>query len=144
MKDHDTAPVLRELDVDECRRLLAQGVIGRVGFNGPDGPVVLPVNYTMDGDTVLFRTGFGGPMDESLDTGAAGLEFKIAFEVDHIDTAAREGWSVLVQGAAHRVTSDDELAAARDAAVQPWAGGERALHIRVVPTRITGRRVRGS
>ncbi|MEO3811610.1 pyridoxamine 5'-phosphate oxidase family protein [Sphaerisporangium sp. B11E5] len=141
MGDDDTAPVLRELDAEECRRLLDQGVVGRVGFTGPDGPVVLPVNYTMCGDTVLFRTGFGGPMDEDLDTGVAGVELKVAFEVDHIDTVTREGWSVLVQGAAHRVTSEEELATVRATAVEPWPGGERRLYVRVVPTRITGRRV---
>jgi nitroimidazol reductase NimA-like FMN-containing flavoprotein (pyridoxamine 5'-phosphate oxidase superfamily) len=142
MKDRITPPVLEELDVKECLRLISPGGIGRVGFNTPNGPTVLPVNYTMHGRAVVYRTAFGGPMDEDLSTGVKGVEFKIAFEVDHIDTATREGWSVLIQGAAHRISSEEELTAVSTSAVQPWAGGERRLYIRVDPVQLTGRRVR--
>src|SRR6476620_3540458 len=130
MSDRSTPAVMEELDAEECLRLISPGGVGRVGFTTPAGPTVLPVNYTMDGRAVLFRTAFGGPMDDDLSTGIRGVELKIAFEVDHIDTVAREGWSVLVQGAAHRVT-EEELAALSSSAAEPWAGGERRLYIRV-------------
>jgi nitroimidazol reductase NimA-like FMN-containing flavoprotein (pyridoxamine 5'-phosphate oxidase superfamily) len=141
MSDRSTSAVLEELDTEECLRLISPGGVGRVGFNTPDGPTVLPVNYTMDGRAVLFRTAFGGPMDKDLSTGIRGVELKIAFEVDHIDTAAREGWSVLIQGAAHRV-SEEELATLSSPVAEPWAGGERRLYIRVDPVQLTGRRIR--
>ncbi|WP_424533200.1 pyridoxamine 5'-phosphate oxidase family protein [Sphaerisporangium viridialbum] len=140
MNDRMAPPVLEELDADECLRLISPGGVGRVGFNTPTGPVVLPVNYTMHDGAVLFRTAFGGPMDEALSTGVKGVEFKIAFEVDHIDTASREGWSVLIQGAAHHVSSEEELAAV-SGSVEPWVGGERRLYIRVTPVQLTGRRI---
>ncbi|MFC4590982.1 pyridoxamine 5'-phosphate oxidase family protein [Sphaerisporangium corydalis] len=142
MNERVSAPVLEELDAEECLRLISPGGVGRVAFTGSAGPVVIPVNYTMLGSSVLFRTAFGGPMDEDLSTGVRGVEFKIAFEVDHIDAAARKGWSVLIQGAAHRVSSEEELATVSSAAVEPWAGGERRLYIRVDPVRLTGRRIR--
>ncbi|GII76710.1 hypothetical protein Sru01_16920 [Sphaerisporangium rufum] len=141
MNDPDGRPVLEDLAAEECLKLISDGGIGRVGFATPSGPMVLPVNYTMHDGTVLFRTAFGGPMDQDLSTGVPGVEFKIAFEVDSLDAAAREGWSVLVQGAAHRVTSEEELAAVQGTPVEPWAGGERRLYIRVTPTQITGRRI---
>ncbi|MEU8272169.1 pyridoxamine 5'-phosphate oxidase family protein [Sphaerisporangium sp. NPDC049002] len=141
MNNRIAPPVLEELDADECLRLISPGGVGRVGFNTPAGPAVLPVNYTMHGKAVLFRTAFGGPMDEDLSTGVKGVEFKIAFEVDRIDTETREGWSVLIQGAAHRISSEEELAALSDSAVEPWAGGERRLYIRVDPVQLTGRRI---
>ncbi|MCW2876404.1 MAG: hypothetical protein JWQ95_504 [Sphaerisporangium sp.] len=141
MSDRSATPVLEELDTEECLRLISPGGIGRVGFNTAAGPTVLPVNYTMDGRAVLFRTAFGGPMDEDLSTGVRGVELKIAFEVDQIDTAVREGWSVLIQGAAHRV-SEEELATLSSSAAEPWAGGERRLYIRVHPVQLTGRRIR--
>ncbi|MFC4536052.1 pyridoxamine 5'-phosphate oxidase family protein [Sphaerisporangium dianthi] len=144
MNDRVAPPSLEELDLEECLRLIAPGGVGRVGFTAGGGPVILPVNYTLYEKSVLFRTALGGPLDEDLSTGVAGVELKVAFEVDDFDVAARVGWSVLIQGAAHRVSSDDELAAVRGAAVEPWAGDERRLYVRINPVQITGRRIRRS
>ncbi|NRQ39235.1 helix-turn-helix domain-containing protein [Nonomuraea sp. NN258] len=132
-------PSLETLDPGECLRLIAPGGIGRVAFNGSHGPTVLPVNYTLHDGAVVFRTAAGGPMDQDLRSGVTGVEIKIAFEVDRIDEARREGWSVLVQGPAHHLTPGE----APGSDVTPWAGGERTLHIRIVPDRITGRRIHG-
>ncbi|WP_214414449.1 pyridoxamine 5'-phosphate oxidase family protein [Sphaerisporangium fuscum] len=142
MNDRIAPPVLEELDTAECLKLISPGGIGRVGFNAPSGPVVLPVNYAVHHGTVLFRTAFGGPMDEDLSTGVRGVELKIAFEVDHIEPESREGWSVLIQGPAHRITTEEEFAALEADGVESWAGGERRLYISVTPLQITGRRIR--
>jgi len=48
---------------------------------------------------------------------------------------------VLIQGPAHHVTSAEQDAV-REAGVEPWAPGPRELFVRIVPSRITGRRVR--
>ncbi|MGW0801520.1 helix-turn-helix domain-containing protein [Nonomuraea sp. NPDC002799] len=135
-------PVLEVLEPEECLRLIAPGGIGRMAFNGSDGPAVLPVNYRLHDGAIVFRTARNGPMDQDLRTGLEGVDIKIGFEVDRIDEARHEGWSVLVQGPAHHVP-EDEVAKVSDADVTPWAGGERHLYIRVVPSRITGRRIRG-
>ncbi|MCA2178075.1 pyridoxamine 5'-phosphate oxidase family protein [Nonomuraea glycinis] len=136
------APVLEELDEKECLRLIAPGGIGRVAFNGSHGPTVLPVNYQVHEGAILFRTAAGGPMDQDLRTGMQGVEIKVGFEVDQIDEAHREGWSVLVQGPAHHV-SEEETAALIGADVSPWAGGDRRLYVRIIPSQITGRRIHG-
>ncbi|NUW39466.1 pyridoxamine 5'-phosphate oxidase family protein [Nonomuraea rhodomycinica] len=135
-------PVLKVLEPEECLRLIAPGGIGRVAFNGSHGPTVLPVNYRLHGGAIVFRTAFGGPMDQDLRTGLEGVEIKVGFEVDRIDEAHRQGWSVLIQGPAHHMR-DDEAAEMADAGITPWAGGERRLYIRIVPHRITGRRIHG-
>ncbi|QYC42500.1 anaerobic benzoate catabolism transcriptional regulator [Nonomuraea coxensis DSM 45129] len=135
-------PSLEVLSEEECRRLIAPGGIGRVAFSGSHGPTVLPVNFKMHRGAVVFRTAYGGPMDQDLRSGVAGVEIKIAFEVDRIDEARREGWSVLVQGAAHHVP-EEEAATAAGCEVTPWAGGERHLYVRIVPQQITGRRIHG-
>ena len=44
-------------------------------------------------------------------------------------------------GAAHHVDSEVELDAVRQTGVQPWPGGEKDLFIRIVPDRVTGRRI---
>ncbi|GGL08110.1 hypothetical protein Sme01_67850 [Sphaerisporangium melleum] len=141
MNDRVAPPSLEELDLGECLRLIAPGGIGRVGFTTASGPVILPVTYTMYDKSVLFRTALGGPLDEDLSTGVQGVELKVAFEVDDFDSERRTGWSVLIQGAAHRVSSEEELAAVQASGVEPWAGGERRLYVRITPVQVTGRRV---
>ncbi len=133
--------VIQPLAEAECLRLLAAGGVGRIGYSGRFGPTILPVNFALHGQTIVFRTGQHSPMGEDLRTGMADAAYKVAFEVDEISPATREGWSVLVQGAAHHVDSAAELAGVRQTGVQPWPGGEKELFIRIVPDRVTGRRI---
>ncbi len=132
--------VIEELDENECLELVSPGGIGRIAYVGRFGPAVLPVNYKVQDGAIVFRTAENGPLDEDLRTGIADADYKVAFEIDDIDTAARRGWSVLVQGPAHHVTGADEDAV-RAAGVESWAPGDRELFVRIVPTRVTGRRV---
>jgi nitroimidazol reductase NimA-like FMN-containing flavoprotein (pyridoxamine 5'-phosphate oxidase superfamily) len=133
--------VLEELDEAECLRLIASGGIGRIGFSGRYGPTVMPVNYQLYEGTIVFRTAQDSATDEDLRTGIANAEYKVAFEIDDFDSAARTGWSVLIQGSAHHVESEDERASVAGAGVDPWPGGDRDLFLRITPMRITGRRV---
>ena len=133
--------MLEELDEAECLRLIASGGVGRIGYSGRYGPTVMPVNYRLYEGTIVFRTAQDSATDEDLRTGIANAEFKVAFEIDDFDTAARTGWSVLIQGSAHHVESEAERAAVAGAGVDPWAGGDRELFLRIIPTRVTGRRV---
>ena len=132
--------VIEELDEDTCLQLISRGGIGRIGYTGRFGMVVLPVNYALHDDAVVFRTAEHGPLDEDLRTGIDGAEYKVAFEIDDIDLAGRQGWSVLIQGPAHHVAEAEQDAAAQ-AGVQALAPGERELFVRIVPSRITGRRI---
>lgn len=133
--------MLEELDEAECLRLIASGGVGRIGYSGRYGPTVMPVNYRLYEGTIVFRTAQDSATDEDLRTGIANAEFKVAFEIDDFDTAARTGWSVLIQGSAHHVESEAERASVAGAGVDPWPGGDRELFLRIIPTRVTGRRV---
>jgi nitroimidazol reductase NimA-like FMN-containing flavoprotein (pyridoxamine 5'-phosphate oxidase superfamily) len=133
--------VLEELDKAECLRLIASGGIGRIGYSGRYGPTVMPVNYQLYDGTIVFRTAQDSATDEDLRTGIANAEYKVAFEIDEFDTAARTGWSVLVQGSAHHVESAAERASVAGAGVEPWPGEDRELFLRIVPSRVTGRRI---
>ena len=132
--------VIEELDEDQCLSLIAGGGIGRIAYTSRFGPAVLPVNYALQDGAVVFRTAAHGPLDEDLRTGIADADYKVAFEIDSIDSAAQEGWSVLIQGPAHHVTGTGEDAV-RKAGIESWAPGDRELFVRIVPSRITGRRV---
>jgi nitroimidazol reductase NimA-like FMN-containing flavoprotein (pyridoxamine 5'-phosphate oxidase superfamily) len=143
MSDHTTgSPALQQLDEAECLRLISPGGVGRLAYSGRFGLTVLPVNYRVHDAAIVFRTAHDGSTDQDLRTGIAGADFMVAFEIDDIDAGAREGWSVLIQGPAHHVESAADRTSILAAGVEPWAGGDRELFLRITPTRITGRRIR--
>lgn len=137
----DQGRVLEELDEAECLRLISAGGVGRIAYTGRYGPTVLPVNYKLHQGTIVFRAEQDSATDEDLRTGIANAEYKVAFEIDEFNPSAREGWSVLIQGAAHHVDSEAERASVLEAGVEPWAAGPRELFLRIIPSRITGRRI---
>jgi nitroimidazol reductase NimA-like FMN-containing flavoprotein (pyridoxamine 5'-phosphate oxidase superfamily) len=132
--------VIEELDEDQCLTLIGQGGIGRIAYTSRFGPTVLPVNYALHDGAIVFRTAENGSLDEDLRTGIAHAAYKVAFEIDSIELAGQQGWSVLIQGPAHHLTGADRDAA-REAGVESWAPGDRELFVRIIPSRITGRRV---
>lgn len=135
MREAAANPTFTALDPDECRAMLSDHGVGRVVVTTQAGPVVLPVNYDVVDGAVVFRT--APSTEHSL---AAGRD--VAFEVDRIDEALSEGWSVLVLGHATGVTDPRTL---RDIEAhthtRPWPGGERDAWIRIRPVRVTGRRI---
>jgi nitroimidazol reductase NimA-like FMN-containing flavoprotein (pyridoxamine 5'-phosphate oxidase superfamily) len=133
---------LEELDMAECLRLITPGGIGRIAYSGRYGPTVYPVNYRLCEGMIVFRTTPDSPTDSDLRTGIRGADYRVAFEIDAFDRDAREGWSVLIQGSAHHMDSEPERAAVRAARVEPWPAGDRDQFVRILPSRITGRRVR--
>jgi Pyridoxamine 5'-phosphate oxidase len=90
------------LSPSECHELLSRAAseigLGRLGVSAPDAPLVVPVNFTYRGDTVLVRTGDG------YVSGLA-LGRRVAFEVDHVDRKKGEAWSVLVRGLASELSA---------------------------------------
>lgn len=130
-------PSLHHLTEDECLALIAPGGVGRFLFVQADrGPVALPVNFKMDGDDVVFRISHDSVSAEGVH------QQPVSFDVDHLDEALGEGWSVLLTGTAQLITEGDELRRAQALGIQPWAGGDRDLYVRLAPTQITGRRIR--
>ncbi|MEW1871667.1 pyridoxamine 5'-phosphate oxidase family protein [Streptomyces caelestis] len=128
-------PELHDLAPQECRALLSTHGVGRVAVTTPEGPAVVPVNYEVVDDAIVFRTAPG-----SAPAAAVGSE--VAFEVDHLDEAMSRGWSVLAVGPAREVTAPDEARRlAEGAHTLPWAGGERELWVSIRPARLTGRRI---
>jgi nitroimidazol reductase NimA-like FMN-containing flavoprotein (pyridoxamine 5'-phosphate oxidase superfamily) len=134
--------ITENLDQAECLRLVSLGVIGRLAYVGRYDLTVLPVNYRLVDGAILFRTAQDSLTGEDLRTGIRHADYKVAFEVDQFDEATHEGWSVLLQGPAHHLDTEEEQAAAMAAGVEPWPGGEKDHFIRITPDRITGRRVR--
>jgi transcriptional regulator with XRE-family HTH domain len=134
----DIRPVLETLSQAECRAYLGAQGIGRFVFVNARGPVAVPVNYKMLGDDIVFRTNAWTTLAGRAE------QRRVSIEVDHIDEALSEGWSVLASGRAHRVTEAAEREQVKALGVRPWAAGEQETYIRLAPTVVTGRRLRSS
>jgi nitroimidazol reductase NimA-like FMN-containing flavoprotein (pyridoxamine 5'-phosphate oxidase superfamily) len=124
------------IDPDECLRLLAAETIGRIAVVDGRAPLIFPVNYALDGETIVFRTAPGTKL--RVGPGRHGC-----FEIDSFDRNAHTGWSVVAGG---RLEEVDQYQSStwerlRDVDVKPWAAGARDHWMRLVPSHITGRRI---
>jgi transcriptional regulator with XRE-family HTH domain len=128
-------PKFTELTPQQCRDLLSTHGVGRLAVPIGSGPVIVPVNFSLVEGAIVFRTS-----PDSAPSQAVGHQ--VAFEVDHIDTALSQGWSVLVRGEARAVTDPDAVRRLDEQAYSaPWVGGQRELWIRIAPLSVTGRRI---
>ncbi|NML51099.1 helix-turn-helix domain-containing protein [Streptomyces sp. R302] len=130
-------PELVELEETECWSLLDERGVGRIGVEGADGPVVFPVNYQVLDGSLVFSTAAESALGRAA---AAGAE--VAFEEDRLDEAFRRGWSVLLVGPVHLLSDPAEaMDMSRAVTVRPWSGDGRNTVVRLVPRRVTGRRI---
>ena len=128
---------MREIAVEECYRLLATQEVGRLGVNAEHYPLIIPVNYGVDGSTIVIRTHPGATL-------TAAAHANVTFEVDQIDRHSRSGWSVLARGLAEEVTEGHRaelVARTHSTGVEPWAPGEHGRWLRLIVHHITGRRI---
>ncbi len=135
MEYDSTEPQLSELSHDECFALLATRQVGRLGVMAEHYPLILPVNYALDHDVIVIRTGSGTKHTNSLHA-------NITFEVDQIDEATHAGWSVLVKGLAEEITpahAAELVDRTKAAAPMPWAPGEHDHWMRLIPHDVSGR-----
>ena len=135
--------VAEQLSEAECMELLANaGVgVGRLVYNSRYGPTALPVAYKVDAGSIVLGT-WDPVIDEDLRTGIENAEYHVAVEADQIDLEAREGWTVLVYGAAHHMDTEAERAPFIGTGLEPWTDEIPAHFIRVTPTHIWGGRAR--
>jgi nitroimidazol reductase NimA-like FMN-containing flavoprotein (pyridoxamine 5'-phosphate oxidase superfamily) len=123
---------LREMTREQCLAALRGARIGRVAVSHRALPVIVPVNYVLDGATIVFRTDPDG-----LLAGAC-RSTVVAFEIDDLDPAGRSGWSVLVVGVADALDVSEQLRAA-GLGLTSAAGDGRDHFIRVSISTMSGR-----
>jgi nitroimidazol reductase NimA-like FMN-containing flavoprotein (pyridoxamine 5'-phosphate oxidase superfamily) len=137
MTEGERDPQLQVLPTEDCYRLLATQQVGRLGVNAEHYPLIFPVNFTLDRDTVVMRMGPGTKL-------TAANHANVTFEVDEIDQRTQSGWSVLVRGLAEEVTSEHRaelIERTQATGLKPWAPVEHGHWVRLIPHAITGRRI---
>lgn len=126
---------LEQLSAAECRTLLRLTPVGRLGLTSGALPVVLPVNYALTDQGIVFRTARGSKLD------AAVANQVVCFEIDGADPVAHRGWSVVVTGTA-RVLEGSERDRALRLPLPHWVDDD-ADHVVAIPMEhVSGRRLR--
>jgi nitroimidazol reductase NimA-like FMN-containing flavoprotein (pyridoxamine 5'-phosphate oxidase superfamily) len=87
MAPHDAA-----LSERECWELLATASVGRLALSVRALPLIVPVQYYLDGRKLAVCLGHHELPERALDATV------IAFAADSIDQVTRSGWLVQVQG----------------------------------------------
>jgi nitroimidazol reductase NimA-like FMN-containing flavoprotein (pyridoxamine 5'-phosphate oxidase superfamily) len=118
---------------DECWSLLDRSTVARLAIDIAGHPDIFPINYVVDGRTIVFRSGAGTKL------AAAVLGRHVAVEIDGQDPD-RTVWSVVVKGTAREVDEMFERFEAEDLPLYPWIASEKPNFVRIEPTLVTGRR----
>ena len=124
---------LEVLDRAECRRLLEAGGVGRIALPG-DPPVVRPVNFVLDGDRIVIRTGTGSLWH------SAERRTSATFEVDGVRNVDHRGWSVVATG---RLSIVDPVDRVLRLPLRAWAPRTRDRFVAIVVDALSGRRLTG-
>ncbi|ETW22412.1 pyridoxamine 5'-phosphate oxidase family protein [Mycobacterium gastri] len=130
----ETGEVITILPVSECWELLKSVTLGRLVTSVDGRPQIFPVNFVVQRRTILFRTAEGTKLV------SAAMNSQVLFEVD--DHTAVEGWSVIIQGRARSLRSDEEIEEAERAQLLTWIATEKKHFVRILPDVVTGRRFR--
>lgn len=122
---------VNRLSDQQCWERLGEQQLGRLVTHVGDVFDIFPVNYIVDGESVVFRTAEGSKLTELT------LNDDVLFEVDQYTDA--DAWSVVVRGKAVRLSTAEEVAAADELPLRPWIPTVKYNYVRVLPTSLSGR-----
>ena len=127
--DYDDG-VTRELTYDECWEALSGEEFGRLAFLLGDEINLVPINYAVDGETLLFRTAEGSKLLGVV------MHPEVVFEIDRFSD--EEALSVIIHGTARKLEEDEEHRA-ESVPLRPWVDTEKYNVVEIAPSRVTGR-----
>lgn len=91
--------VTEELALEECWALLERHTVGRLAVDIAGRPDIFPINYVVDCDAIVFRSGAGTKLAGAV------LNRHVALEIDGYAPDQRITWSVVVKGSACELES---------------------------------------
>ena len=126
---------LHTLTRDECIGLLRGRFLGRIGYSVDGLPIIVPVNFVVDGGSIVFSTNRGSKLSWLSN------HTRVAFQADHGRPLDQSGWSVLVHGMAMEVTDPGEIAGLQLGPLRSWAVGPDDHWVRISIDEVSGRRL---
>ncbi|WP_081684290.1 pyridoxamine 5'-phosphate oxidase family protein [Granulicoccus phenolivorans] len=121
------------LSEDECWELLKAQEFGRLAYILSDRIQMVPVNYAVNGQTLVFRTARGSKLAGVMSNAA------VVFEVDAIDDGAEVGRSVVLHGVADVLPAEAEPMI-EQLGLRPWLDTVKPTLVLITPDELTGRR----
>jgi len=128
---HETADPVVALTDEQCWERLRQQELGRLVTHVGDVMDIFPVNYVVDGQSVVFRTAEGSKLFEIT------ISSDVLFEVD--DHTETEAWSVVVRGRASALDTVAEVERADGLDLKPWIPTLKYVYVRIEPDSLSGR-----
>jgi uncharacterized protein len=127
MSDQETFGVMAP---QECWEMLRANEFGRLAFHLAGEVHLTPINYAVDGETLLFRTAEGSKL--------LGIEMNgdVAFEIDEFDE--HHARSVIIRGIARHLDEAEEHRA-ENVPLRPWLADPKYDVVEIRPTEISGR-----
>jgi len=125
---------LEVLAAEQCLELLATTRLGRIAVTIRAVPTIFPVDFRLVDGHVVFRAGGGGKLYK------AAANKVVAFEVDEVDDAWKQGWSVVVVGTAREVKDHDTMESGLGGAPALWGPRTGSHLIAILPALVSGRR----
>lgn len=126
---------LVELSAEECWEHLNHERFGRVAVVDGHAADIFPVNYRVHAGDIVIRTEGGTKL------AAATLGGPVAFEIDEVDAAGHQGWSVVVKGHAHEPHTVEDVLDLEDLDLAPWVDAPKSRWLVITPQAVTGRAI---
>ncbi|WP_292836476.1 pyridoxamine 5'-phosphate oxidase family protein [Microbacterium sp.] len=130
----ENADAVTFLSDRQCWERLREQELGRLVTRVGDVLDIFPVNYTVDGESLVFRTAEGSKLTELT------INSEVLFEVD--DYTDVDAWSVVVRGTAVKLDTSAEVSAADRLPLKPWIPTLKYNYVRIVAASVSGRDVR--
>lgn len=129
--DMENESPVTHLSEDRAWDLLAKTEVGRLATAINHGPEIFPINYVVDGESIVFRTAEGNKLLELT------INDRVCFEID--GWTDQGGWSVILKGHAEEITDAEELARAEKLPLLPWVPTVKLHYVRVIADEVTAR-----
>jgi len=128
----DTISPVLHLETAKAWDILAGQRLGRLAVASGTGVDIFPINYAVDGESIVFRTAEGSKLSSLK------ANNQVTFETDRWD--ALFGFSVVAKGRATPITSPDELRMVMKLKLRPWVPTVKLTFVRILVDSISGRR----
>lgn len=122
---------IAELTTDQCWERLRSEQLGRLAMCAGGEIDIFPVNFVVDGQSLVFRTAPGTKLVETV------IASEVALEIDGF--TEQDAWSVVAKGPAQRLEHQADIDAADRLPLRPWAPTLKYTYVRITPASVSGR-----